>query len=229
MIIDQVFSLYDLPKVFILAFLEIILSIDNAVVLSIIVANLPHKLKTKALWIGSLSAFIIRALTLIGFSYIVQYYWIQILGAIYLFYLSISYFFNKSKSFSLTHPVKEFWKAVILVEFFDLIFAFDSIFAGFGFIAGHDGTNVQSKIWIVYLGGMIGLLSVRYAAHILSYWINKIPKLETSAHLMIGWISLKLAVEVFYHSKTIETVFWIGLITTFICGLFIRTKKHDSI
>lgn len=228
MILDQVFSLYDLPKVFVLAFLEIILSIDNAVVLSLIVAKLPQKLKTKALWIGSLSAFFIRALTLIGFAFIIKYSWIQILGAVYLFYLSIGYFFNKSQKRSLSRPVLEFWKAIILVEFFDLIFAFDSIFAGFAFIATHDPTSIQSKIWIVYFGGMIGLLTVRYGAHILSKWIEKTPQLETSAHLMIGWISLKLAFEVFYTNTTTETIFWIGLFTIFICGLFIRIKKHDS-
>lgn len=229
MIIDQVFSLYDLPKIFVLAFLEIILSIDNAVVLSLIVARLPSKLKTKALLIGSLSAFFIRALTLVIFTYVIKYSWIQILGAVYLFYLSVSYFFRKPQKKPLFRPYLEFWKAIILVEFFDLIFAFDSIFAGLAFIAAHDPTNIQSKIWIVYFGGMIGLLSVRYGAHILSKWVEKIPQLETSAHLMIGWISLKLAFEVFYTDKTTETIFWIGLLTIFICGLFIRTKKHDSI
>jgi YkoY family integral membrane protein len=223
---DQSFALLDIPKIFFLAFLEIILSADNAIVLGILASRLPERLRAKALYIGSISAFFIRAVALFILGFLIQYKFVQILGAAYLFYLSLNYLFkNKKKGFS-TEEKNSFWKIVILIELFDVVFAIDSILAGVAFISTNDPHLFHSKIWIVYVGGMIGLLAIRYAAHLFSSILKRFPRMELTAHLMIGWIGIKLVYELFPHPAIFEPIFWSVLAFLFCLGLIKRQRKY---
>lgn len=223
--LDLSFSYSDIPKIFFLSFLEMILSADNAVVLGLIVAKLQENLRKKALYIGSISAFFIRALTLLLISFLIQYRWIQALGACYLIYLSIRYFYKRKQSRAPSLERMGFWKVVILVELFDIAFAIDSILAGVAFISTGDGHVDYSKIWIVYVGGMIGLLGIRYAAHLFSHLMERFPRLESQAHFMIGWIAIRLIYELFPHPTFFEPIFWIILAGLFFLGLVKKDNK----
>ncbi len=224
---DQTFALADVPKVFILAFLEIALSADNAIVLGIFTSRLPQKLRAKALYIGSMSAFFIRAVALIFLSLIIRYRFVQILGAAYLLFLSARYFWNRKKLVpSLKNPHEKLWKVIVLIEVFDVIFAIDSILAGVAFISSSDPRVFASKMWIVYVGGMIGLLGIRYAGHLFGSIISKFPNMERAAHLMIGWIAIKLVYELFPHPEIFEFFFWGILFILFLFGFMKKKKAH---
>ena len=222
---DQTFAIADVPKVFVLAFLEIILSADNAIVLGLFSSRLPPKLRAKALYIGSISAFGIRAIALLFLSLIIQYRFVQILGSAYLLFLSGRYFWNQKKIVSpVQDHAQKLWKSIVLIEALDLIFAFDSILAGVAFIRSSDPQVFASKIWIVYVGGMIGLLGIRYAGYLFGSIISKFPNMERAAHLMIGWIGIKLVYELFPHPEIFKFFFWGILFILFLFG-FIK-KKH---
>jgi len=226
-VLGQVFEISDIPKLGILSFLEIILSADNAIILAIISASLPKNLQKKALFIGLISAFIFRALGIFFIALLLNYPFIQLLGAAYLIYLSAHYFIKKSNK-KLFEPPKEpsFWKVVLLIEFFDLVFAGDSIIAGIAFINSAPIDAIyHPKLWIVYVGGMVGVCAIRYAAHLFTILNEKFPRLETSAHLMIGWIGLKVAFQSLELSPSyFPFIFWTGLIFLFSLG-FIKRKS----
>lgn len=206
--IEQTFALSDIASVFILIFLEILLSADNAVVLGVISRTLPQHLRKRALFIGLASSFILRAVALLLVSSLLHYTWVQLLGAAYLIYLSIRYFVRKGKSVHLPQT-RSFWKTVLMIEMFDLLFALDSIVAGVAFI-----NSRPSKLWIVYLGGMIGLIGMRYAAALFSQIIDRFPRLEMSAYLLIGWIGIKLALS------PPHPLFWSVTALLFLLGFF---------
>ncbi|MDE3045650.1 MAG: hypothetical protein KGJ02_03290 [Verrucomicrobiota bacterium] len=222
---SQTFDPTDLVRLITLAFLEILLSADNAVVLSLLTRALPTHLRHKALIIGVWSAFLLRAAALFAVSLLISYPWIPLLGALYLIYLAAAYFLKPKKERSIA-PVASFWKTVILIELFDLAFAIDSIIAGVAFVtAGYPSSSlIHPKLWIVYIGGMLGLLFIRYAASLFSSLIGKFPHLETSAHLMIGWIGVKLAFSTLFPSlaEPLETFFWAVLALLFARGLLRR-------
>lgn len=225
--LGQVFELSDIPKVVVLAFLETLLSADNAIILGLICRSLPEKLQKKALFIGLVSAFVFRALAIFFTAFFFKYPLIQLAGAAYLLYLSIHYFTKKHKTDPLISTGKySFWKAVLLIESFDLIFAIDSIVAGVAFISDGSHTGIQHpKLWIVYTGGMFGVLMIRYAAHFFILVNKQFPQLEKSSYLMIGWVGLKLGLDALSLSFPYFTlIFWVGLISFFSAG-FIKRKK----
>jgi YkoY family integral membrane protein len=211
--LEQSFALSDIPRIATLAFLELLLSSDNAVVLGLLSRSLPPPLRKKALFIGLASSFFLRAAALLTIATLLKYRWVQIAGAAYLLYLAFRHF-TKQKNDPQSPASRSFWKTVLIIELLDLIFAIDSIVAGVAFI----GTDF-SKLWIVYAGGMIGLIGMRYAADLFSHLIDRFPRLEHSAHLMVGWIGIELGLSSFSYTLP-APLFWALLAFLFLLGFF---------
>jgi YkoY family integral membrane protein len=210
----QTFDLTDIPRVGALALLEIFLSADNAIVLGVLAHALPEKLRVKALYIGLISAFFLRAGALLIVSFLLRYPWLQLLGGAYLIFLSVQQLLKKRKQPEFPSPTS-FWKTVLLIELFDLAFAVDSIVAGVAFIASKEPSPnyFHPKLWIVYVGGMIGLGGIRYAADLFSRLMLRFPRLELSAYLLVGWIGLKLLIVSQQPDlPLLEPIFWIGFL-----------------
>ncbi|HSX38275.1 MAG TPA: hypothetical protein VLE95_05535 [Chlamydiales bacterium] len=223
---EQTFSLSDIPSVGMLAFLEILLSADNAIVLGILSSRLPTPLRNKALFIGLISSWIFRLIAILGLSYLLTFLWIQLIGGLYLLYLPARHFMKKWSNNSFTPaPTPNFWKTVLMIEMFDLAFAIDSIVAGVAFIS--DGAQIiYSKIWIVYLGGMIGVFAIRFAAKGFISLLHRYRRLESAAYLMIAWIGLKLICNAFsFRFPYFDLFFWAVLILLFILGF---TRRFDD-
>lgn len=238
----QSFSLLDIPRVLVVIFLECVLSADNAIALAFIVKQLPEDKRSKALWIGSFSALILRAFALIFASFFIHYFWVQLIGACYLFYIASTFYLRSKKKHSPKIIKKNipFWKIVLQIELTDFLFAIDSVVAALGLIhlQAPKGGVFLPKLWIVYVGGLFGLLIMRSAAKAFAKFIEKFPKLELCAHLLVGWIALKLCFEAMktffdkqplsisshYVLNTVEIIFWIGIVGLIIFAL-IPPKK----
>lgn len=243
MFFDQTFSYIDIPTILVLIFLECLLSADNALVLAAVVKPLPKTKRSKALWIGVFSAFILRAIAILAASFLIRYFYVQIIGAIYLLYLAFSFYRKKGQKLT-TQAQLPLWKVVLQIEALDLIFAFDSIIAALGLtgITMQSFTRLPPKIWIVYLGGVIGLVVMRFSVKIFSYLMDRFARLEKASHYLIAWIGLKLGFEAFHsylafkgrieYAKNLQVaadwIFWVVTIALFIFGFIpssIKGKK----
>ena len=227
----QTFELFDLFRIALLAFLEIVLSADNAIVLGLLASKLPIEKRQRALTAGLVSSLVFRAAALFSLSLLIKFAWIQGLGAIYLIYLATRHLF-----FPTPPPSKSvhasFWKTVLLIELYDLVFAIDSIIAGVAFISAIPSTgSIHPKLWVVYVGAFIGLIAIRFAAKLFSSLVEKLPRLERTAYLMIAWIGLKLGLNAIEHTWNFpnwfifEPIFWTVLVLLLIYGL---TKRKTT-
>lgn len=93
-------------------------------------------------------------------------------------------------------PGWDFWKAVIVIELTDIAFAVDSILAALALVGSspHD-KGFHPKLWVVILGGIIGLLLMRVAAALFIRLLDKFPRFETAAYLLVTVIGFKLLVD----------------------------------
>ncbi len=236
---NQTFHITDIVQVFFLGFIEFLLSADNAIVIAILVKKLEPKFRSKALFIGITSAFIIRIFALLTVPYLANIWIIEILGAFYLFYLSFFYFFKERR---FEHPEKKttlihFWTIILLIELIDIAFAFDSLVGALAFIAPYAKPDaINPKLWFLYLGGLIGILGIRYGAEIFSRLMDLFPRIEDSAHIMISWIGLRLIIDAIFQITGTELIppiylqiiFWIGIIIIFILGLILKKSKYEK-
>ena len=125
--------------------------------------------------------------------------------------------------------VRQFWMTVLVIEITDIAFAIDSILAAIALVgaapAGHVGTH--PKLWVVLTGGMLGVIVMRYAAVLFIKLLEKFPRFETAAYLLVTLIGAKLLIDfgantadhphrVDFHSPT-SPAFWALWVLMIVC------------
>lgn len=210
-----------------LVILEGLLSADNALVLAIMVKHLPPDKQKKALTYGLFGAYFFRFIFIGIGVYLIKFMWIKVLGAAYLAWIVIKHFWKGEEDEESTGMKKKgllvrtfgiFWATVISVELMDLAFSVDSILASFA---------VSEEVWILLLGGMIGILMMRTVAKLFLVLIEKVPELETTAYVLIGIIAIKMFASVFGFELN-HYVFFAILIITFIITFIIHFSNKNK-
>ncbi|SFB25827.1 MULTISPECIES: hypothetical protein [unclassified Bacillus (in: firmicutes)] len=209
-----------------LVILEGLLSADNALVLAVMVKHLPEEKRRKALFYGLLGAYIFRFIAIGLGVFLIKLWWVKVLGAGYLAWLSIKYFIDKKKAAEsddnevegmnqsglLIRLFGTFWGTVAAVEIMDIAFSVDSVLAAFG---------VSQEVWVLLLGGMLGVLMMRGVAGVFLKLIDSVPELETTAYILIAIIAVKMFLGVFgIHIDHIY--FFLLLLITFVATFVIH-------
>lgn len=178
-----------------LILLEGLLSADNALVLAVMVRSLPKHQQRRALFYGIWGAYIFRFIAIGIGVYLVKITWVKILGAIYLLWLPIKYFYAKYTSPGEGHDdvhvnkvAKSFWGVVLQVELMDIAFSIDSVLAAFG---------LSEQLWVLFTGAIFGILMMRGVAQIFMKFIEKYPELESAAYILIALIGTKMMASAF--------------------------------
>lgn len=189
--VPQTFQPADLGVVLFLVLLEGLLSADNALVLAIMVRHLPRDQQKRALLYGLGGAFVFRAAAIVLAAKIIALWWTQILGATYLLYLPVKHFVRHSREGKGRElPQSGFWATVFAVEVADIAFAVDSVLAA---VAMVNLVKYPEKTWVVYFGAIIGVVLLRFAAGLFVGLLERYPKLDHVAYLLVGWVGVKLA------------------------------------
>lgn len=234
--------------------LEGLLAADNALVLAIMVKHLPDEKRRKALFYGLAGAFIFRFSSLFIISYLVDVWQIQAIGALYLLFISINHIVRKlifknqeEEKGSKEKKKSGFWGTVFKVELADIAFAIDSILAAVALsmtlpntplpnIGGLDG----GKFLVIFAGGLIGLIIMRFAANFFVKLLHAKPGLEIAAFAIVGWVGVKLAILTlghpdigiisyeFAHSTGWKLTFYAVLLMIAASGWFLTKEKKPS-
>jgi YkoY family integral membrane protein len=92
-----------------------------------------------------------------------------------------------------------FWPTVVVIELTDIAFAVDSIVAAIAMVGsppkGTPADAVHPKLWVVILGGLLGLMVMRVAARLFIQLLDRFPRFEVSAYLLVIVIGLKLLAD----------------------------------
>lgn len=140
---------------------------------------------------------------------------------------------------------KSFWMAVLVIELTDIAFAVDSILAAIALVGGpppgHPEDATHPKLWVVIAGGLLGVMLMRVAAAMFIRLLDKFPRFEVSAYLLVIVIGLKLLVDwgfntednphaIDFHSyQTPEFwIFWLSMVACFAYGFLPRRTRPGA-
>lgn len=235
--------------------LEGLLSADNALVLAVIAKHLPADQKKRAINFGIIIAFTLRFAALFVISFIANVWQIQAIGAAYLIYLGLKHIIqarfgkeneNIQNNDENEPPGKGFWPTVGKIALADIAFAIDSILAAVALALGLPDSPLDDfggmdggKFIVVLLGGISGLVLIKYAATWFVDLLEKRPALETTAYTIVAWVGVKLAVitlaheEIgfldhhFPHSTTWTLIFYGVLVGIALIGWFAPGNKSN--
>lgn len=231
--------------------LEGLLAADNALVLAIMVKHLPEKERKRALFYGLAGAFVFRFASLFAISFLVDVWQVQAIGALYLLFIAINHIYRKfvvrkaeqdAASEGNAAPVKKgssFWMTVFKVELADIAFAVDSILAAVALAVALPKSNLPliggmdgGQFLVIFAGGFIGLVIMRFAATYFVLLLQRKPGLEVAAFFIVGWVGVKLAVYTMSHEALSilpegfatlpawKFTFYIVLVLIAVCGWF---------
>jgi YkoY family integral membrane protein len=189
--------------------LEVILSFDNAAVLATMVKGLPEEQQEKALKYGILGAYVFRGLALVLVESLMSIWWLKPIGGLYLLYMAMGHFWKKGNLEKAEEEVTEtknsflykctvgvfgvFWSTVLAVEFMDIVFSIDNIFAVVAY---------TENLILICTGVFIGILAMRYVAKYFVVLMKKYDFLESAAFLVIGILGLKLCMALLVHFES---------------------------
>ncbi len=181
-----------------LVILEGLLSGDNALVLAVMVRHLPKEKQKKALLYGIWGAMIFRLIAVVSASYLLRFWQLKVVGGLYLIFLALRHFLfggddetpGRKESFG-----RGFWGTVIAVELADVAFSIDSILAAVALVEGLPPKLQENRVLalgIIYVGGILGIVMMRYVANVFIRILDRYPGLAAGSYILVAWIGIKL-------------------------------------
>ncbi|GAB3742251.1 TerC family protein [Spirosoma lituiforme] len=189
-----------------IALLEVMLSFDNAAVIALRVQHLPDGPRQRATYYGVVGGIVFRGLLLFMAGFILQLFWLKILGGLYLLYIAYKGLTEEEDNEG--EGIKTgpgFWMTVLIVEYLDLVFSLDNVLAIASMAKlpvitpslatfGDDITKLieHSGFWIAAFGTVIGMLGMRFASSIFSRLLDKFPSVSRIALWVVGLLGVKI-------------------------------------
>lgn len=181
--------------VLVLVFLEGLLSADNALVLAMMVRHLPKPQQQRALSYGIWGAIIFRLIAVILSAQLMNFWLFKIAGGAFLLYLSLAHLLKPGDDSGDSEKRRfgsGFWGTVISVELADIAFSIDSILAAVALVEDLGPRFEAWKLPIVFIGGVLGIITMRFVARYFIILLERFRGLEGGAYFLVAWIGLKL-------------------------------------
>lgn len=221
-----------------LILLEGLLSADNALVLAVLVKHLPKDQQKKALFYGIVGAYIFRFIAISVGTFLVKITWVKVVGGLYLLWIACSNLFDlevrwvrlgkipvipyiarkADEEDNIENKGASFWRTILTVELMDIAFSVDSVIAAFG---------VSNQVWVLFLGGILGVLMMRSVAQVFLKLIDRFPELEKAAFILILIIGGKMLAAVIGYEMS-HFLFFTLLIGVFVGTMIISVMKRKS-
>ena len=207
---------------------------------------------------GLIGAFVFRFISIATAQLLLRFRIVKLVGGIYLFYVAAKYFWEKWRERQSTQAgssgdgptsggensevrLAGFWSTVVVIELTDIAFAvdFDSRrdrVRRVPLLPGHTGWH--RELWVVMTGGMLGVMLMRYAAVVFIEMLERFPRFEAAAYLLVMVIGGKLVLDwkfntseqhvLDFHSPSSPAfwIFWILMICSFCVGFIPQTGSN---
>ncbi|MFV0418557.1 MAG: TerC family protein [Dysgonomonas sp.] len=205
-----------------LAFLEIVLGIDNIVFLSIISSKLPQKEQPKARTVGLILAMLFRILLLFCISWLMKLTepiisfdtaWfdgsisgqsiIIGVGGLFLLYKSVTEIHHKLEGESEAVHGKSksnFWGVIVQIVALDIVFSFDSVLTAVGLVSFNEFGYVGAMT-IMVTAVVIAVLVMLIFSGPVSKFVNQHPTIQMLGLSFLILIAVMLLVEAAHLSQ----------------------------
>lgn len=202
-----------------LAIVEILLSIDNALVNATLAEELPEEKRRFAIRVGIILGALFRVVALFFATLIIENVWVKALGGAYLVYLAISHLAEEGEG-TTGHSFKKHATTLAVITqiaIADMVFSIDNVISAVSF--------TESKTLVIFgvLAGIFGMLVI---TPFLSRVIHKYPKFTTAAYVIVGLIGIFLLVETWTHFHISEFNKFITIMGILYLTYLIEKHEH---
>ena len=198
--------------------LEAVLSADNAIALAAIAQGLEsEKQQQQALNVGLIAAFILRVVLILTASWVLRFWQFEVAGAAYLLWLVFQHFTSDEDEQHHHHGPRfaSVLQAIPTIALTDLAFSLDSVTTAIA---------LSRDVWIVLLGGAIGIITLRFMAQLFIRWLDQYEYLEDAGFITVALVGIRLLIRVANESWVPPQWLMVGMIAAiFAWGFSKRT------
>ena len=207
----------------VLILLEAVLSADNAIALAAISKSIQDpNAQRKALDIGLIGAYILRITLIIGATWIIKYWEFELLGALYLLWLAVNYFFfseEEEADDNRTLGFKSLWQVIPTIAITDLAFSLDSVTSAIA---------ITEDTWLIIAGGTIGIVILRFLAGLFIRWLEEYTYLEDAGFITVGFVGVRLLLKVWLPDYLIPEWVTVAVVAIFFTWGFSKKEIVKS-
>ncbi len=166
--------------------LELMLSVDNALVNASLAEDLPPHLQKKAIYAGITLGAVFRVLCLLIASVIIENGIIKLIGGLYLLWLAYAHFFRSTAKTQELRKHPHFWRVIAQIGVTDLVFSIDNIVGAIG---------ISSHFAYVVFGVLIGIATMIFVTPIMLKLMAKAPTLIKTAYGIIAYVGFSILLD----------------------------------
>jgi YjbE family integral membrane protein len=211
--------------------IDVLLSVDNAVVIALACRGLPPRQRKWGIVIGASLAVILRIALTGVVSQLMQLPYLKLIGGLALFYVAAKLLVPEKAGKNEVEPAAHFWGAISTIIVADVVMSIDNILP----IAAAARGNLA--LLIIGLAGSIPLLVI--GATIIISLLNRFPILIWAGSALLGWIAGEMiatdpVVSVYLAANVSERVAahavmlaaGAGVLLTIAAGGFMRWREN---
>lgn len=198
--------------------LELMLSVDNALVNASLAEELPPRLQKKAIYAGIGIGALFRVICLFLASIIIENPIIKIIGGLYLLWLGYDHFFRNKKEEKELRKHPHFGKVIGQIAVADLVFSIDNVVGAIG---------ISSHFAYVVFGVLIGIVTMIFVTPIMLTLMSKFPTIIKTAYGIIAYVGLSILLDAFIGIHVPEYITFIFILTAILLTMrYDQTKKR---
>ena len=217
--------------IFNLILIEGLLSVDNALGIAAMAAQLPKHQQKPALRWGLVGAYTFRGIALALVAWLMHNLWVKWFGALYLIYLGCEHVqLRPVEEGSAKHSIKKgksFLMTILSIEMMDLSLSLDNVVAAVGMVNNVTEIPEALHIWVVCIGVFIGIAALRLVAGWCIGIIEKHPILNYTAFLLVGFVGAVLCAELTLECFDIQFHMGIVFKFTMICTIVVASLVYE--
>ncbi len=202
-----------------IAILELMLSVDNALVNASLAEELPPRLQKKAIYFGIAAGAVLRVICLFFATYIIKYPLFKVLGALYLCHLAYTHFAASHEEEKALRRHPHFYRVIGEIAIADLVFSIDNVVGAVG---------ISSHFAYVVVGVLAGITTMIFVTPLILVLMNKFPSLIKTAYGIIGYVGLAILIDVFLHVRIPEIYTFILIISAVIATIIVDGKRRQA-
>jgi len=131
--------------------------------------------------------------------------------------LAWRYFAAKPSDISNPTQAKSLWQIIPLIVLTDLAFSLHSVTTAIA---------ISQELWLIILGGTIGVIALRFLAGLFIRWLQEFTHLEDAGYLVVALVGMRLLLRVIHPDLVPPEWVMVGLITSlFVWGFSHRIPK----
>ncbi|MGE0314613.1 MAG: TerC family protein [Lautropia sp.] len=177
---------------------NILLSGDNAVVIALAARGLPDHQRSKAVFLGSAAAIVLRIALTVFAVQLLQYPYLKLIGALLLFWIGVQLLLPEDGEDGIKQN-DQLWAAVKTILVADLVMSLDNVIA---VAAAADGGPPESRLMLLIVGLALSIPLIIFGSQLLLKVMERFPVIIPIGAGLLGFV----AIEMLLHEPALDGV-----------------------